>query len=64
MCESNAFLKKGGNEEKELMNDVVTVRPEPGQVYLLNILGEELTVKGELDHIDLMAHKIVIREAS
>lgn len=60
MCESTAFLKKNGDEEK-LLEDVVMLKPEGGKIILTSVLGETKEVEGAVDHIDLMNHRIVLR---
>lgn len=60
MCESTAFLKKNGDEEK-LLEDVVMLKPEGGKIVLTSVLGETREVEGTVDHIDLMNHRIVLR---
>jgi len=59
MCESTAFVKKDGNEEK-VLEDVVMLKPEGTKIVLTSILGETKEIEGTVDHIDLMNHKIVI----
>jgi len=59
MCESTAFVKKNGNEEK-VLEDVAMLKPEGSKIVLTSILGETKEIEGTVDHIDLMNHKIVI----
>jgi predicted RNA-binding protein len=61
MCESTAFLKKNGDEEK-LLEDVILLKPEGGKIILKNILGETVEIEASVDHIDLMGHRIVLRK--
>jgi len=60
MCESSAYLKTSGEDEL-LLEDVVMLVPEPGKVTLTSIMGDKKVIEGEIDHIDLMKHRIVIR---
>ena len=60
MCESTAFLKKNGDEEK-LLEDVVMLKPKGSKIILTSVLGETKEVEGAVDHIDLMNHRIVLR---
>ena len=60
MCESTAFLKKNGEEEK-LLEDVVMLKPQGEKIVLTSILGDTKEVDGVVDHIDLMNHRIVLR---
>ncbi len=60
MCESNAFFKKGGNEEL-VLKEVSILKPLPdGEVFMASILGEEKTLKARILEIDFMAHKIIL----
>ena len=43
MCESNAFLAKG-DEQELLPKDVAYIKPEGGKLRLRSIFGEEKTV--------------------
>jgi predicted RNA-binding protein len=61
MCESHAYVLRGDKEEK-ILDDVTFVQPEDGSVLLRNLFGEEVTVKGKIEKILFMDHKILIRE--
>lgn len=61
MCESTAYMRFVGGGEEVLLEDVVTVVPESGRITLTNLLGDRKTVEGEIDHIDLQKHRIVLR---
>jgi predicted RNA-binding protein len=61
MCESHAYVLRGDEEEK-ILDDVTFVQPEDGSVLLRNLFGEEVTVKGKIEKILFMDHKILIRE--
>ena len=60
MCESSAYLKKGDQDEL-LLEDVVMLVPEPGKITLTSLLGDKKVVQAEIDHIDLMKHRIVLK---
>lgn len=61
MCETNAYIYKDGKEELYLEN-VDTMRPEEGKLYLRNLFGEQKVVTGVIREISLMKHKIIIEE--
>lgn len=63
MCESTVFVQKQGNE-KLLAEDVARIVPEGDQVRVVTMLGDEHTIKGEIIDIDLMSHKILLKEHS
>ena len=60
MCQSNAYLLESTGEEKLLMEDVSLITPiADGEVELVGLFGDRLTVKGELKELDLLKHRIV-----
>ncbi|MGL5327630.1 MAG: CooT family nickel-binding protein [Peptostreptococcaceae bacterium] len=61
MCESAAFILKDSELEK-VMENVVSVDPFEGKVYLTDLLGEQKIVDGRIKEIRLMDHKIIITE--
>ena len=63
MCESSAYLLKEGDQEELILEDVVMLRPDDGRIILTNILGDKKELAAEIDHIDLLHHKIILRPA-
>ena len=61
MCESTAYLMAESGEEELLLEDVAKLVPAQGKITLISILGETKEVSAEIDHIDLMKHRIVLR---
>lgn len=61
MCESAAYVQKGDKLER-VMENVVSVDPFEGKVYLTDLLGEQKIVDGSIKEIRLMEHKIIIAE--
>jgi len=59
MCETNAFLVSG-SEEELLLDNVDIIRPEDGRVYLRNLFGEEKLIEGSIREISLSRHRIVV----
>lgn len=62
MCESSAFLLGKDNQLEKIMENVVSVDPCDGKVYLTDLLGEEKIVDGVIKQIRLMDHKIILEE--
>lgn len=62
MCESAAYVLKNNNLER-VMDNVVSVDPYEGKVYLTDLLGEQKIIDGEIKEIRLMDHKIIITES-
>jgi len=63
MCETNAFLERGGEEEL-LLENVDVIEVVDGTLRLINIFGEEKKIKGSLKKFSLRENKIVFREDS
>jgi len=62
MCESNAYLVKGGEEEL-LMESVDVVEPEGSDTFrLIDIFGDQKTIKARIKMMNLVNHKIYFEE--
>lgn len=61
MCESAAYVLRDEKLER-VMDNVVSVDPYEGKVYLTDLLGEQKIIDGEIKEIKLMDHKIIIKE--
>ena len=62
MCQSNAYYIEG-NEEKLILEDVAkVVFEEEDKIKLISLFGEEKEIKGELEKVDLLNHKIFIKK--
>ena len=61
MCESNAYMFKEGKEEL-ILEDVMILRPENGELFLQNIFGEERRIKARIKEMNLIDHKILLEE--
>jgi predicted RNA-binding protein len=59
MCEANAYIEKEGREEL-LLESVDLVEPQAdGGFLLVDIFGQQKTVKGRLKRMQLVEHRIV-----
>jgi predicted RNA-binding protein len=59
MCEANAYVLKNDKEEL-FMKSVDLVEPQEDGVYLLvNIFGNQKTLKARLKQMNLVNHKII-----
>lgn len=63
MCESHAYVLRNGKEEK-VLDDVTLLKPEAGSVLLRNLFGDEVRIKGKVEEIRFMDHKIILKEES
>ena len=62
MYESSAFLLGKDNKLEKIMDNVVSVDPDNGKVYLTDLLGEEKIIDGVIKQIRLMDHKIILEQ--
>ena len=59
MCEANAYIEKDGQEEL-ILESVDLVEPqEEGGFLLVDIFGQQKTVKARLKRMNLVNHRIV-----
>jgi len=61
MCESNVYLKEN-NTETLIMENVAAITPAGKETFILKgLLGESMEVKGIIEDINLMGHKITLK---
>ena len=63
MCESHAYVVRDGSEEK-ILEDVTFLKPQGDEVVLRSLFGDEVKVKGRIEEILFMEHKILIKEST
>ncbi|MCK4467240.1 MAG: CooT family nickel-binding protein [Desulfobacterales bacterium] len=61
MCEANAYLIKG-EEEEIIMEAVDTVEPDDDGLKLTNIFGEQKFLKARIHSLSLVDHKVFLKE--
>jgi predicted RNA-binding protein len=61
MCEAVVLIDKGGKLEK-VMDDVVEVMPEGDKLLLVDVFGEQKLVSARISEVELMDHRIILRE--
>jgi len=61
MCEANAYILKNGQEEL-LLSEVDIIEPEGDGLRLVSIFGEQKLVKAAIQQLNLVNHKIILRE--
>lgn len=60
MCEASAYFVNEEGKEELLMKSVDVVRPQDDATwFLMNIFGEQKTVKGKIKDMTLVNHKIL-----
>jgi predicted RNA-binding protein len=62
MCEASAFLISEDGKEDLYLKDVDIVRPEEGKLYLRDIFGEQKIIEAEIQEINLLNHRIVLKK--
>ena len=50
--------------EKELMDDVISVELIGEEIRVREILGAERTIRGRVEKVDLLRHRVVLRESN
>lgn len=61
MCESQA-VKIVGGKEKIVMDNVARLTPKGDSVIMEGLFGDRLEIKGTVEKIDFVGHKIYITE--
>ena len=61
MCEAKVFIDKDGEQEM-LMENVVTIRPEPDRLVLVDLFGETLEVDALIKEVKLVEHKVILEK--
>ncbi len=61
MCEAAAYVLKDGKEEL-LMGEVDIIEPDGDLLRIVNIFGEQKTIKAQIKSLNLVNHKVVLVE--
>ena len=61
MCESNVYVRDDEGD-RLVMEDAVLLEQDGGKVKITDILGEEKELKGDVEEITFLEHRIVVRE--
>ncbi|OCC14360.1 hypothetical protein DBT_2233 [Dissulfuribacter thermophilus] len=61
MCQSSVFLIKDGNEQ-EILKDAILVEPVEDGVKIQALFEAPQVVKAKIEKIDLLKHKIILKE--
>jgi len=61
MCEAKVYMRTNG-QEKEVMRDVVLVRPEGDAYLLVSLLGEQKLVRGAIEKVDFLKHTVYLSQ--
>jgi predicted RNA-binding protein len=61
MCESNVYVRDEENENL-VMEDVAELKASDGQIWLVDILGDEKEIDGRVQEISFIDHKVIISQ--
>lgn len=61
MCEANAYLVDKNGRESLLLEAVDKVEPEEEGIRLVSIFGEQKFIRGKIDSLSLVDHKVFIK---
>jgi predicted RNA-binding protein len=61
MCEAAAYMLKNGQEEL-VLSEVDTIEPDGDNLRLVNIFGEQKTIKAAIHSLNLVNHKVILVE--
>ncbi len=61
MCEAAAYVLKDGKEEL-LMSEVDVIEPDGDALRIVNIFGEQKTIKATIKSLNLVNHKVILVE--
>ena len=59
MCESSAYVLKDGKEEL-VLESVDLLENKKGEIMLVNMFGEQKTLKAKVKTLSLVEHKIIM----
>lgn len=59
MCELAVYLLEDG-EEKILMEDVASIKPEGDRLVLTDLLGQQEIVEAKIKELKLLEHKVYL----
>ncbi|MHB8792912.1 MAG: CooT family nickel-binding protein [Thermoleophilia bacterium] len=59
MCELAVYLLENG-EEKILMEDVASIKPEGEKLVLTDLLGQQEIVEAKIKELKLLEHKVYL----
>nr|WP_319492012.1 CooT family nickel-binding protein [uncultured Desulfobacter sp.] len=61
MCEANAYLIDESGQESLFLEAVDKVESEEDGIRLVSIFGEQKFIKGKIDSLSLVDHKVFIK---
>jgi predicted RNA-binding protein len=62
MCEAKVYLKKD-DQEQMIMENVMLMQPDGEDYLLVNLLGEQKLVQGQIERIDFLKHAVYLSDS-
>ena len=62
MCEAKVYLEKD-EQEHLIMENVTLMQPEGEEYLLVNLLGEQKLIQGQIERIDFLKHAIYLSDS-
>ena len=59
MCELSVYILEDG-EEKILMEEVASIKPEGDRLVLTDLLGQQEIVEARIQELKLLEHKVYL----
>lgn len=59
MCEANVYVEKEGELEM-LMENVASITPVEDKLLLVDLFGEQKSVRAEFKELRLLDHKVIL----
>ena len=60
MCQATAYLAGEGQQEEEIMRDVILLEPVANGVRLTTFFEEPQTVRARIQRIDFLKHTVTL----
>ncbi|HDP70637.1 MAG TPA: CooT family nickel-binding protein [Actinobacteria bacterium] len=62
MCEAKVYIEKKDGNLEELMENVITIKPEDDKLHLVDLFGEQKYVNARFKEIKLLDHQVILTE--
>jgi predicted RNA-binding protein len=59
MCEAKVYIVND-DSGRPIMEDVILLQPEGDAFLLVNLLGEQKLVRGTLERVDFLKHRVYL----
>ncbi|GAB6170732.1 CooT family nickel-binding protein [Paradesulfitobacterium aromaticivorans] len=63
MCEANAYIRSGGDQEELFLEQVDIIEPFEEGLRLVDIFGKQKFIKARIKDMNLLNHRIVLEKS-